>query len=168
MKIMMKKRKKILFLCLAVSVIFFSCATTKPKLEPIISKNVWENKAKSEVFANCLDVVRGAGYNVLSESEKGGTIQTDWRTFRKENKMRRFKLDIQILESTENTVIVTVKTKYQEAEKVSSPRPDELWQALPQSGSAWRDISKDRELEVFLNGLHRRFQYLLGPAKAEI
>ena len=164
----MKEPKKIFFLCLAVSVIFFSCATTKPQLEPIISKNVWENRAKSEVFAKCLDVVRGAGYNVLSESEKGGTIQTDWRAFRKENKMRRFKLDIQILESTENTIIVTVKTKYQEAETVSSPRPDELWQALPQSGSAWRDIPKDRELEVFLNGLHRKFQYHLGPAKAEI
>lgn len=165
---MNKGTKKTFFLCLAVSLLYFSCATTKPKLEPIISENVWENKTKSESFAQCLEAVRGAGYNVLSESEKDGTIQTDWRTFRKEKKMRRFKLDIQILESAGNMVTVTTQTKYQEGEIVKSPRPDELWQALPIGGTAWRDIPEDPDLEKFLKILHLRFESLLGPTKREI
>lgn len=168
MKVMIKNPKKIFFFCFAVSLIFFSCTTAKPKLEPIISKNIWENKAKSEVFAKCLEAVRKTGYNILSESEQKGTIQTDWRTFRGENKMRRFKLDIQILEGAEKTIAVTVKSKYQEAETVKSPTPDDLWQALPQSGIAWRDIPKDPDLEKFLDILHLRFKSLLGPPKAEI
>lgn len=168
MKNMMKKSKRIFFLYLSVSIISFSCATTKPQLEPIVSKRIWENKAKSEVFAKCLEVVQKSGYGVLSESENKGTIQTDWRIFKKENKMRRYNLDIQILESAEKTITVTVKTKYQEGETVKSPTPDGLWQALPMGGVAWRDIPRDSDLEEYLDDLHRRFQDLLGPAKAEI
>ena len=168
MKNMMGKSKKIFFLYLSLVLLFFSCQTVKPQIESIVSKNVWENKVKSEVFVECLKVIQRSGYRVSSESEKRGTIQTDWRIFRKEDKMHRFKLDIQILESGENTIMVTVRTKYQKGETVKSPTPDELWEALPANGIAWSNIPKDSDLEKYLNALHRELQNVLGPAKAEI
>lgn len=168
MKNMMGKSKKIFFLCLSLAVIFFSCQTIKPQIEPIVSKNIWENKAKSEVFTECLKVIQRSGYRVSSESENRGTIQTDWRIFKKEDKMHRFKLDVQIFESDGNTVVVTIKTKYQRGETVKSPTPDGLWEALPADGIGWRDIPKDSDLEKYLEELHHQLQNLLGPAKAEI
>lgn len=164
----MGKSKKVFFLCLSLAVILFSCQTSKPQFEPIVSKNTWENKAKSEVYTECLKVIQRSGYRITSESENRGTIQTDWRIFKKEEKMHRFKLDIQILESGENTTIVTVKTKYQKGETVKSPTPDELWEALPANGIAWRNIPKDSDLEKYLEELQRELQKVLGPAKAGI
>ena len=164
----MKEQKRNFALFLFIAAFAFSCSTTRPQLEPIMSKKIWEKKTKNEVFAKCLKVVQRSGYEVTSESEERGAIQTDWRIFKKENKMRRFKLDIQILESTEDTIIVTIKTKYQVAETVKSPTPDELWQALPVIGTAWSDVPKDSDLEEYLDRFLLELQDLLGPAKTEI
>lgn len=164
----MKEQKRNFALFLFIAAFAFSCSTTRPQLEPIMSQKIWEKKTKNEVFAKCLKAVQRSGYRVKSESEERGAIQADWRIFKKENKMHRFMLDIQILKSTEDTIIVTIKTKYQVAETVKSPTPDELWQAAPTIGTVWSDVPKDSDLEEYLDRFLLELQDLLGPAKTEI
>ena len=161
------RQKKFFLLTIFLLISSFSCTTTIEQTRPIVTHRTWTNKSIFQIYDSCIRALHSSGIMIASESKDSGLISTDWIDYSAGDTRYRMRLSILALESTNNSVSVDIKGKYERGnpqyEYYKGPYG---WPLKDLIGHIWEEIniSDSEDLINILDDLFLEIQRYAGPS----